>query len=226
MQRLINLYRELSRRKVTRVAAGYIVIVWALSLGFAELFPVFGLGDWAIRAFIAAGLMGLPVAILLSWKYDLTAAGVVRDPMSFPDPPHTPGKLRTWGEVRQDGAVPVPLVAHWQDVATGEPRKQRFTEPLLIGREAANDISIADQRVSRLHALAWFEPTGWHVRDLGSSNGSFVNGEPLTSERRLPTICELRMHPKGPVVKLETVDEDRTLLTLHGVAADELEERP
>ena len=226
MQRLINLYRELSRRKVTRVAAGYVVIVWALSLGFAELFPVFGLDDWAIRAFIAVGLLGLPIAILLSWKYDLGTSGVVRDPMAFPDPPHTPGRLRKWGEVRQDGAVPVPLVARWQDASTGESCKQRFTEALLIGREAANDISIADQRVSRLHALAWFEPTGWHVRDLDSSNGSFVNGEPLHGERVLPSVCELRMHPKGPVVRLEAVDEDRTLLTLHGLAADELGGRP
>ena len=226
MQRLIDLYRELSRRKVTRVAAGYVVIVWALSLGFAELFPVFGLSDWAIRAFIAAGLMGLPVAILLSWKYDLTSAGVVRDPMDFPGPPHTPVRLRSWCEVRQEGAVPVPLVASWQDAATGEQRKQRFTEALLIGREVANDISIADQRVSRLHALVWFEPTGWHVRDLDSSNGTFVNGEPLSGERRMPAVCDLRMHPKGPAVRLEPLDEERTLLTLHGVAEDEMGDRP
>lgn len=222
MQSLIKLLRELSRRKVTRVAAGYIVVVWVLSLGFAELFPVFGLGDWAVRGFILVGLLGLPVAILLSWKYNLTIEGVVRDPMDFPSPPLTPGKIREWCMRRQNEAIPIPLIAYWDDPEQ-RPQKQRFAEAILIGREAVNDISIADQRVSRMHAVAWYEGTSWRLRDLASSNGSYVNGERLQGEMRLPPICEFRMHPKGPLIRFETSDDDQTLLTLHSYTPDNAE---
>ncbi|NND59985.1 MAG: FHA domain-containing protein [Gammaproteobacteria bacterium] len=212
---MIKFFSELSRRRVTRVAAGYIVVVWALSLGFAELFPVFGLGDWAVRAFIALGLMGLPIAILFAWKYDLTSDGIVRDPKDFPASPLTPGKLRTWAELQQADSIPVPLKARWTD-ADGEDRNGRFIETVLIGRDACNDISIADPRVSRLHMMLWNEPDGWYARDLNSSNGSFIDGKRLDCRTLVPSKCELRMHPYGPSILLEIIDEDATLLTLHG----------
>ncbi|MGI9584623.1 MAG: FHA domain-containing protein [Acidimicrobiia bacterium] len=220
MQRLLELYRELSRRKVVRVATGYIVILWVLSLGIAELFPVFGLGDWEVRTFIIAGLLGLPVAVWLSWKYNLTTKGIVRDPYEFPAPPLTAGKVRAWCVQRHDESPRVPLVAHWQD-ADQHPRSQRYSEVVLIGRDDSNDISIPDQRVSRVHAVVWYESSGWHIRDLHSSNGSFINGERLSDNVALPAKCELRMHRKGPVVRFETVDRDRTLHTLHAPTDDE-----
>jgi len=49
--------------------------------------------------------------------------------------------------------------------------------PLVIGRDAQCDIPIADVKVSRRHCV--LEPTGrggWRVRDLGSGNGTRVNG--------------------------------------------------
>jgi predicted component of type VI protein secretion system len=47
--------------------------------------------------------------------------------------------------------------------------------------------------VSRLHAVIERYPTGFCVRDLGSANGTFVNGEPVTGETRLRTGDELRL---------------------------------
>jgi pSer/pThr/pTyr-binding forkhead associated (FHA) protein len=57
---------------------------------------------------------------------------------------------------------------------------------LTIGRAANNDISIAgDEYASARHAR--FEPRrdGVYVEDVGSTNGTFVNGIRLTRERRL-----------------------------------------
>jgi pSer/pThr/pTyr-binding forkhead associated (FHA) protein len=57
---------------------------------------------------------------------------------------------------------------------------------LTIGRGANNDISIAgDEYASARHAR--FEPRrdGVYVEDVGSTNGTFVNGIRLTRERRL-----------------------------------------
>jgi hypothetical protein len=52
-----------------------------------------------------------------------------------------------------------------------------FTDRRLrIGRERGNDIVIRDARVSRVHAELSFERGFFVIRDLGSSNGTFVNG--------------------------------------------------
>lgn len=58
---------------------------------------------------------------------------------------------------------------------------------LLIGREAVGAGQLAaDQEISRRHARIWCEPAqGWMIEDLGSTNGSFVNGEPVTEPRAL-----------------------------------------
>jgi uncharacterized protein YkwD len=52
--------------------------------------------------------------------------------------------------------------------------------PLVIGREATCDVPIQDVKVSRRHCV--IEPRGggrWRVRDLGSGNGTRVNGEEI-----------------------------------------------
>ena len=48
--------------------------------------------------------------------------------------------------------------------------------PLRIGRGAANDLVLSDSGVSRSHAEVVFEGGGYAIRDVGSSNGTFVDG--------------------------------------------------
>ena len=48
---------------------------------------------------------------------------------------------------------------------------------LTIGRESSNRIVTADDRSSRRHCEIFFGPGGWLIRDLGSSNGTAVNGK-------------------------------------------------
>ena len=49
-----------------------------------------------------------------------------------------------------------------------------------IGRDASNDIQLLDSEVSRQHAQVFCEDTAFEVMDLGSSNGTTVNGVPAT----------------------------------------------
>jgi len=68
------------------------------------------------------------------------------------------------------------------------------TDRSSLGRATTNDVVILlDPTVSRLHAVIERYPTGFCVRDLGSANGTFVNGEPVVGEARLRTGDELRL---------------------------------
>ena len=50
------------------------------------------------------------------------------------------------------------------------------TEPLIIGRSPAVGVVINDPNVSRQHAEIWRTDQGVAIRDLGSTNGTYVNG--------------------------------------------------
>jgi adenylate cyclase len=47
---------------------------------------------------------------------------------------------------------------------------------LIVGRAVTSDLAVVDATVSRQHAELRARPDGVEVRDLGSSNGTFVNG--------------------------------------------------
>src|SRR5215217_8107435 len=52
----------------------------------------------------------------------------------------------------------------------------RDGKPLVVGRAPSSDIPIVDPTISRRHAELESTESGFTVRDLGSSNGTFVNG--------------------------------------------------
>jgi hypothetical protein len=55
--------------------------------------------------------------------------------------------------------------------------------PLHIGRGPDNDLVIADIRVSRDHAVIEPVEGGWVVRDLQSTNGTYVDGQRVSEAR-------------------------------------------
>src|SRR5262244_1283358 len=58
--------------------------------------------------------------------------------------------------------------------------------PLVLGRALSSDLPVLDPTVSRRHAEVTIETAGVSIRDLGSSNGTFVNGNRITSARLAP----------------------------------------
>jgi pilus assembly protein CpaF len=52
---------------------------------------------------------------------------------------------------------------------------------LTVGRDASNPVSINDGEVSRKHAKLTWKGAGYVLEDLGSTNGTFVNGTRLSS---------------------------------------------
>lgn len=76
------------------------------------------------------------------------------------------------------------------------------TGAMVIGRQADCDISIPSEEISRRHAQVKPTPAGLAVEDLGSSNGTYINGKRVQSglmrpgeELRLDTIRFLLVAP-------------------------------
>src|SRR5438094_190562 len=75
---LSNFLAELKRRNVYKVAIAYIIAGWALSQGIAQVFPVFDIPNWAIRLIVLLIILGLPIAVVLAWMFELTPQGIKR----------------------------------------------------------------------------------------------------------------------------------------------------
>ncbi len=195
MKRLFEFVSELLRRKVVRLLAAYIVILWLLTQGFADLFPAFGFPDWALRVFVISGLAVIPVLALLSWKYDLAPPQLVRDPNDVEN--YNPGLSRAMRS--HDNSDAGFILLTWS-AEGGTPQEKRFFKAVSIGRGLDNNVDFSDDRVSRHHAVLWAEEGSWHVRDLDSANGTFINQSPVTDSAVLPDSCELRFHANGPTL--------------------------
>src|SRR5215831_4547465 len=76
---------ELKRRKVYSVAIAYVVGGWALAQGIAQVLPVFDIPNWVVRLLVVLIVLGFPLALTLSWFFDLTRYGIVRTPDRAPE---------------------------------------------------------------------------------------------------------------------------------------------
>jgi hypothetical protein len=75
-----------------------------------------------------------------------------------------PGAIPAWARLIPPGRAPL------------EVRPNRA----VVGRSSQADVRLADPEVSRRHALLWREAGGIWATDLASSNGTLLNGEPLS----------------------------------------------
>ena len=69
---------QLQQRRVTRVAAIYAAVAWALLQVADVMFPIIGLGDNAITMVLLLALVGFPLSLISSWIFDLTSDGITQ----------------------------------------------------------------------------------------------------------------------------------------------------
>ncbi len=79
--------------------------------------------------------------------------------------------------------------------APGQPprRFEYEREVLTIGRSARNDLVIEDPSLSRCHARLEIQGDGYVLEDLGSLNGSFVNGHAIQGRHNLRPADRLQL---------------------------------
>src|SRR5947209_3302055 len=100
-----SFFAELKRRNVYKVAVAYIVAGWALSQGIAQVFPVFEVPNWVIRLIVLLIIIGLPIALVLAWMFELTPEGIKRTATADAMPDATRKKKYLWIYVVLIGAV-------------------------------------------------------------------------------------------------------------------------
>ena len=71
-----QLFAELRRRNVFRVAAAYLVVGWIVMQVVSVMTPALELPDWVDGFFAILLMVGLPIALLLAWAFEMTPAGV------------------------------------------------------------------------------------------------------------------------------------------------------
>jgi TolB-like protein len=75
----LNLFLELKRRNVIRVAIGYAVLAWLVAQ-VADLFlEAFGAPDWALKSLLVLLVLGFPIAVFFAWAFELTPEGLKRE---------------------------------------------------------------------------------------------------------------------------------------------------
>jgi len=75
---LADFVKEIRRRRVFRMVAWYIIAGWVLVQVASEALPALDLDERIIRYVWLAVLGGFPIAVIFSWRYDVTAQGIRR----------------------------------------------------------------------------------------------------------------------------------------------------
>jgi adenylate cyclase len=71
-----NLFAELKRRNVYKVAVAYAVVGWLLVQVTTQVFPIFEIPNWALRLIVLAIIIGFPIALVIAWAFELTPEGI------------------------------------------------------------------------------------------------------------------------------------------------------
>src|SRR5688572_3374901 len=76
---LPQFFAELRRRNVVRAAAFYAASAWLLVQVATQVFPLFHVAEWILRAIVVAAVIGFPFALLFAWFYEWTPQGFQRE---------------------------------------------------------------------------------------------------------------------------------------------------
>ncbi len=87
-----------------------------------------------------------------------------------------------------------------------------FTKPFHIGRDESCEVQLLSHHVSRFHLEVYYQQNHWWLRDLQSSNGTFVNGEKI-QELPLVQTTRVELGIKGVVLWLEVPPPEKAEIT-------------
>ncbi len=71
-----RLFREMRRRNVFKVATVYLIASWLLIQIAETTFPALSLPEWTVTFVVMLLLLGLPIALILAWAFEVTPEGI------------------------------------------------------------------------------------------------------------------------------------------------------
>ena len=74
-----SLLAELRRRNVFKVGAGYVILAWLIAQVAELALDSFEAPSWVIKTILLLLALGLPLALLFAWAFELTSEGIKRD---------------------------------------------------------------------------------------------------------------------------------------------------
>jgi len=94
MMGIASVWAELKRRNVVKVAVAYAIVGWLLVEVASTVFPIVQLPSWTITFVTMLILLGFPLAMVLSWAYEVTPQGLKRDRNVHRSQPITPETIK------------------------------------------------------------------------------------------------------------------------------------
>ncbi len=209
VESLRRLGRELRRRGVTRACVVYIIACWVV-LQVSDIVFNSLEADMTLvsRGLLAAALLGLPVVIAISWFYQFSATGVRRTT------PFTEQRvldnIAMLDDRRKDApkrGLPARHAATYDwvlEVDSGPLSGKRYgvEEDVIVGRSSGCELTIPVAHISRRHLRFRIDDDGLLLEDLGSSNGTLLNGRQIAG----PTLLHHHDVVEIPNVKIRVLE--------------------
>jgi TolB-like protein/tetratricopeptide (TPR) repeat protein len=194
-------FDELKRRKVYSVAIAYIVGGWAFAQGIAQVLPVFDTPIWVVRLLVVLIVLGFPVALTLSWFFDLTRYGIVRTPDRAAQP-----RIDTVdSSISSEKSI---AVLPFKDQSAGPDRD-------YLGEGIAEEIITALSKVDNLRVAArrssfWFKDRDAELSEVGAKLNvdHVVEGSIRRDGNRIRVTAELTECCDGFTLWSETFERE------------------
>ena len=169
-----NIFTELKRRNVYKVAIAYAVVAWLLIQVATQVFPFFEIPNWAVRLVVLLLVIGFPIALVIAWAFELTSEGLKRTEVADKLPKKSSGN-RVWlYVVVLAGALSLSL--------------------FFVGRYTAPKATRSSESLTKSIAVLPFENLS---RD--PDNAYFADGVQEEILTRLAKIADLKV--RRPVIK-------------------------
>lgn len=197
-----SLFSELKRRKVIRTCLLYILVCWGALQVFDIVAPALGYdADLVSRYFLYGAVLGFPVTFALAWFFQFTSSGIVLT-QSFVerrvlDNVSPVNDRRTGGVSNFLRKGEESAENHWIISAETGPLSglsYAVNGSMVMGRSLECDLAMVTPHVSRQHARLDVENERLYIEDLGSSNGTVINGKPAVGRQELRHDDEVRLH--------------------------------
>lgn len=160
-----SLFAELKRRKVHRVAIAYAVAAWLLIQIATQVFPFFEIPNWAVRLIVLVLVLGFPLALMLSWIFDLTPQGIRRteeSDRSFAALPVGPAAIRN---------IPEKSIAVLPFENLSDDKENEYFAAGVHNDILSNLAKVADLKVISRTSVQQFKSGTRNLREIGLALG-------------------------------------------------------